>query len=173
MSKAMRQKPGQPGRAGEARGEAAGEPASDEAGGPRFEHPHTGSAKSRASPGGLLAAALTRENLKVAWKRVKANKGAAGVDGLDIEHTAQRLRTSWPEICQGLLTGAYRPSPVRKVMIPKPDGSERELGIPTCTDRLIQQALLQGKRPAAPPIAACANGLPEPIVCKWQELIDA
>lgn len=104
-----------------------------------------------AGTGGLLEAALTRQNLQEAWKRVKANKGAAGVDGLNIEQTAQVLRTSWPDICQALLAGRYRPSPVRKVMIPKPDGSQRELGIPTVTDRLIQQALLQVLQPLIDP----------------------
>jgi RNA-directed DNA polymerase len=89
--------------------------------------------------------------LQAAWKRVKANKGAAGVDGLDIEHTAQLLRTSWPQIRQALLAGTYRPQPVRKVMIPKPDGSQRELGIPTVLDRLIQQALLQVLQPLIDP----------------------
>ena len=101
--------------------------------------------------GGLLEAALTRQNLQMAWKRVKANKGAAGVDGFDIEQTAAVLRTHWPEIRQALLQGRYRPSPVRKVMIPKPDGSQRELGIPTVTDRLIQQALLQVLQPRIDP----------------------
>ena len=85
-----------------------------------------------------------RENLQRAWKRVKANKGAAGVDGLDIEQTRLWLTTHWPEVRQMLLQGRYRPKPVRRVMIPKADGSQRELGIPTVTDRLIQQALLQG-----------------------------
>ena len=101
--------------------------------------------------GGLLEAALTRQNLQMAWKRVKANKGAAGVDGFDIEQTAAVLRTKWPEIRRALLQGRYRPSPVRKVMIPKPDGSQRELGIPTVTDRLIQQALLQVLQPRIDP----------------------
>ena len=104
-----------------------------------------------AGTGGLLEAALTRQNLQTAWKRVKANKGAAGVDGLNIEQTSQVLCTSWPEICQALLAGRYRPSPVRKVLIPKPDGSQRELGIPTVTDRLIQQALLQVLQPLIDP----------------------
>jgi RNA-directed DNA polymerase len=108
-------------------------------------------AKSTAGTGGLLEAALTRQNLQTAWKRVKANKGAAGVDGLDIEQTAQELRTNWSQIRQALLQGSYRPSPVRKVMIPKPDGSQRELGIPTVTDRLIQQALLQVLQPLIDP----------------------
>lgn len=99
----------------------------------------------------MLEAALTKENLQAAWKRVKANKGAAGVDGLDIEHTQRLLQTSWPQIRQALLAGKYRPSPVRRVMIPKPDGSQRELGIPTVTDRLIQQALLQVLQPLIDP----------------------
>ena len=115
------------------------------------EHPDTGSAKQLAGTGGLLEAALTRQNLQTAWKRVKANKGAAGVDGLNIEQTAQALRTRWPDIRQALLAGRYRPSPVRKVLIPKPDGSQRELGIPTVTDRLIQQALLQVLQPLIDP----------------------
>jgi RNA-directed DNA polymerase len=151
MSKAMRQMPGLPGRVGVAHGEAVRDLVSDEACGPPSEHPRTGSAKQLAGTGGLLEAALTRQNLQLAWKRVKANKGAAGVDGLDIEHTAQVIRQSWPDICQALLAGHYRPSPVRKVLIPKPDGSQRELGIPTVLDRLIQQALLQVLQPIIDP----------------------
>ena len=139
--KVMRQMPERSGRAGRRHGEAGPDTASDETGGTLHEHPQTGSAKQMAGTGGLLEAALTRQNLQLAWKRVKANKGAAGVDGLDIEHTAQQLRQSWPDIRQALLQSSYRPSPVRKVMIPKPDGSQRELGIPTVTDRLIQQAI--------------------------------
>jgi RNA-directed DNA polymerase len=104
-----------------------------------------------AGTGGLLEKALTRQNLQVAWKRLKANKGAAGVDGLDIEQTAQEIRQNWPDIRQALMAGRYRPSPVRKVMIPKPDGSQRELGIPTVLDRLIQQALLQVLQPLIDP----------------------
>ena len=151
MSKAMRQMPEQSGRVGVAHGEAGREAASDEASGPPHEHPGTGSVMPRAGAGPLLEAALTRENLQAAWKRVKANKGAAGVDGLDIEHTARMLRTGWPQTCQALLAGTYRPQPVRKVMIPKPDGSQRELGIPTVLDRLIQQALLQVLQPLIDP----------------------
>lgn len=151
MSKAMRQMPGQPGRAGVARGEAARDSVSDEACGPLLEHQGTGSARLKAGTGGLLEAALTRQNLQAAWRRVKANKGAAGVDGLNIEQAAQVIGQRWPDIRQELLTGRYRPSPVRKVMIPKPDGSQRELGIPTVLDRLIQQALLQVLQPLIDP----------------------
>jgi RNA-directed DNA polymerase len=94
---------------------------------------------------------LTRENLQQAFRRVRANKGAAGVDGLDIDQTAHHLATAWPAIREQLLLGTYRPSPVRRVTIPKPDGGERELGIPTVTDRLIQQALLQVLQPILDP----------------------
>lgn len=151
MSKAMRQMTAKAERAGVAGGEAARDPASDEASDPPCEHQDTGLAKPKASTGGLLEAALTRENLQTAWKRVKANKGAAGVDGLDIEHTQHLLQTKWPQIRQALLAGTYRPMSVRRVMIPKPDGSQRELGIPTVTDRLIQQALLQVLQPMIDP----------------------
>jgi len=151
MSKAKRQMPEQSGRVGVAHGEAVRDPISDEACDPPAEHPDTGSAKSKAGTGGLLEKALTRENLQAAWKRVKANKGAAGVDGLDIEQTAQTIRNHWPDIRQALLAGTYRPSPVRRMMIPKPDGTQRELGIPTVLDRLIQQALLQVLQPLIDP----------------------
>ncbi len=143
MSKVRRQMPAQAGRSGEVSGEAVGQPGSDEADGPRHEDQGTGS--------GLLAAALTRENLQRAWKRVKANKGSAGVDGLDIAQTAAYLKITWPVIRDQLLQGTYRPRPVRRVAIPKPDGGERELGIPTVTDRLIQQALLQVLQPLLDP----------------------
>ncbi|WP_432668525.1 group II intron reverse transcriptase/maturase [Pseudomonas umsongensis] len=100
---------------------------------------------------GLLERAFARENLKQAWKRVKANKGAAGVDGLNIDQTAEHLLTQWVVIREQLMSGVYRPSPVRRVVIPKPDGGQRELGIPTVTDRLIQQALLQVLQPLLDP----------------------
>lgn len=99
----------------------------------------------------LLRAALRRENLQQAFKRVRANKGAAGVDGRDIDETSRHLAVAWPGIREQLLAGTYRPSPVRRVTIPKPDGGERELGIPTVTDRLIQQALLQVLQPILDP----------------------
>ena len=143
MREALRQMPGDPGRAPVADGEAGRASASDEATRPRHDTGSTGSA--------LLMAALTRENLQQAWKRVKANKGAAGVDGRDIPETAHYLRTAWPAIRDQLLQGTYRPSPVRRVTIPKPDGGERELGIPTVTDRLVQQALLQVLQPLLDP----------------------
>ena len=151
MSKVMRQMPQQCGRVSLAHGEAVRDLVSDETCAPLHEHLDTGSVNSKAGTGGLLEKALTRENLQAAWKRVKANKGAAGVDGLDIEQTAQVIRQRWPDIRRSLLAGRYRPSPVRRVMIPKPDGSQRELGIPTVLDRLIQQATLQVLQPLIDP----------------------
>lgn len=143
MRQVGRQMLAQAGRVGVASGEANGDSTSDETGGPRHETGDTGSA--------LLRVMLTGENLQQAWKRVKANKGAAGVDGLDISQTARQLMNSWHEIRAQLLQGTYRPSPVRRVTIPKPNGGERELGIPTVTDRLIQQALLQVLQPILDP----------------------
>jgi RNA-directed DNA polymerase len=89
--------------------------------------------------------------MQAAWKRVKANKGKAGVDGRDIAETERYLVNAWPNIRNQLMEGTYRPSPVRRVTIPKPDGGVRELGIPTVTDRLIQQALLQVLQPLIDP----------------------
>jgi len=100
---------------------------------------------------GLLEQVLARENMQRALKRVKANKGAAGVDGMDIAQTSRYLVTALPTIREQLMAGTYRPSPVRRVGIPKPDGSERELGIPTVVDRLIQQAVLQVLQPLIDP----------------------
>lgn len=99
----------------------------------------------------LLGQAMAAENLRLAWKRVKANKGSAGVDGRTVQETKQYLQTAWPEIRDGVLDGSYRPEPVRRVDIPKPGGGTRELGIPTVVDRLIQQALLQVLQPLIDP----------------------
>ena len=140
---ARHQKTGGPERADPAVGEAR----------PRAERDEAVSAwDGDADPGqGLLRQVLARENLVLAWRRVKANKGSAGVDGRTIEQTAEYLRTDWPRLREELLSGRYRPAPVRRVQIPKPGGGVRELGIPTVTDRLIQQALLQVLQPLIDP----------------------
>lgn len=143
MEKATHQMPAQAGRLREVSGEAAHGLNSDETGSPRHETADAGQ--------DLLAQALASNNMKQAWKRVKANKGAAGVDGMDITQTGHYLKTAWPVIKEQLRAGTYRPSPVRRVGIPKPDGGERELGIPTVVDRLIQQALLQVLQPLIDP----------------------
>ena len=84
-----------------------------------------------------------RENLKEAMRRVKANKGSAGVDGMTVGGITAYLKQHWPAIRVQLLNGTYEPKPVRRVEIPKPDGGVRKLGIPTVLDRLIQQAVMQ------------------------------
>lgn len=140
----MRQKPEQSGRSEGSQGEARASSDIDETDCPRQDDQNdTGL--------GLLMAVLARDNLLRAMKKVRSNKGVAGVDGLDINQTADLLRTTWPDIRRSLLEGTYRPQPVRRVMIPKPGGGERELGIPTVTDRLIQQAVLQVLQPILDP----------------------
>jgi len=84
-----------------------------------------------------------RENCKQALARVKANKGSAGVDGMTVEQLPEHLKQHWPAIREQLLSGTYRPQPVRRVEIPKPDGGMRKLGIPTVLDRFVQQAVMQ------------------------------
>ena len=84
-----------------------------------------------------------RDNLKEALRRVQANKGAAGVDGMTVDALPDHLRQHWPAIRAHLLQGTYEPRPVRRVEIPKPDGGVRKLGIPTVLDRFVQQVVLQ------------------------------
>src|SRR5450755_4412863 len=91
----------------------------------------------------LMEEVCERENLKEALKRVKANKGSAGVDGMTVQQLPRYLVKHWPEHRDQLLSGTYKPQPVRRVEIAKPDGGVRKLGIPTVLDRLIQQAILQ------------------------------
>jgi len=92
-----------------------------------------------------------RQNLQRALKRVVTNQGSAGVDGMAVDQLKDHLRAHWPEIRRQLLDGHYSPQPVKQVLIPKPDGSSRTLGIPTVVDRLIQQALLQVLTPMYDP----------------------
>ena len=87
-------------------------------------------------------------NLQRAWQRVKSNKGAPGIDGMSLEDFPTYARQHWREIRQSLIDGTYKPSPVRRVIIPKPGGKgERMLGVPTVLDRVIQQAILQRLSP--------------------------
>jgi RNA-directed DNA polymerase len=144
LEHAGHQKPEEPGRTVRHRGEAPTEAVSDEA--CLARHGQEGSGRES-----LLRQAFTRENMVGAWKRVKANKGSAGVDGYTIGQTAVYLKEHWPEIREELLSGKYRPQAVRRVEIPKPGGGVRELGIPTVVDRLIQQALLQVLQPMIDP----------------------
>ena len=99
----------------------------------------------------LLDRVLERGNMLKALGRVESNRGAAGVDGMEVGQLREHLRAYWVEIREQLREGSYQPQPVRRVEIPKPDGGVRELGIPTVVDRLIQQALLQVLTPIFEP----------------------
>ena len=99
----------------------------------------------------LLRQVLDRENLNLAWARVRANKGAAGIDGMTLDEFPEFLRKAWPQINQQLLKGNYHPAAVRRVEIPKPNGGVRLLGVPRVLDRLIQQAILQVLNPLLDP----------------------
>jgi len=91
----------------------------------------------------LMEEVCQRDNLRKALKRVQANKGAPGVDGMTVRTLPKYLKRHWPKIRDQLLHGTYRPQPVNRVEIPKPDGGVRKLGIPTALDRFIQQAVQQ------------------------------
>lgn len=91
----------------------------------------------------LMEEVCQRDNLWRALKRVQANKGSPGVDGMTVKQLPGYLKRHWPKIREQLLQGTYRPQPVKRVEIPKPDGGVRKLGIPTALDRFIQQAVLQ------------------------------
>lgn len=91
----------------------------------------------------LMEEVCERENCKRALKRVKANKGSAGVDGMTVQQLPEHLKQHWPAIREQLLSGTYKPQPVKRVEIPKPDGGMRKLGIPTVLDRFVQQAVMQ------------------------------
>ena len=92
---------------------------------------------------GLLEQILTRDNLNRAYRQVKRNKGAGGIDGMQVDELLPFLKRNRKELLQSLLDGKYRPQPVRRVEIPKENGKTRKLGIPTVVDRLIQQAICQ------------------------------
>ena len=93
--------------------------------------------------GHLLEPILNQENMRKAWKRVKSNKGAAGIDGMSIREFPEFSRNNWDSIRQSLLDGTYQPLPVRRVEIPKSSGGKCPLGIPIVVDRLIQQSICQ------------------------------
>ena len=84
---------------------------------------------------------LSRENMKMAYKKVKANKGAGGIDGISIEDVNKYLKENWIDIKTKILKRKYKPQPVLRVEIPKPNGGVRNLGIPTVVDRIIEQAI--------------------------------
>jgi RNA-directed DNA polymerase len=99
----------------------------------------------------LMERILSRENLLTALKRVERNKGSHGVDGMSVKFLRRHLYDNWDSLREALRTGNYQPSPVRRVEIPKPSGGIRLLGIPTVTDRFIQQAIAQVLTPIFDP----------------------
>jgi RNA-directed DNA polymerase len=113
----------------------------------------------RALASGLLEQICEPANLNRAYRKVKANKGAAGVDGMTVGELKPWIKQHQQELVSSLLAGAYQPQPVRGVQIPKPGGGMRQLGIPTVVDRLVQQAILQVLEPLfAPTFSASSYG---------------
>ena len=100
----------------------------------------------------LLGKILDRDNLNRAYKRVKANKGAPGIDGMTVEEVFPWLKEHNHELVEKIRRGHYTPSPVRRKEISKPDGGIRKLGIPTVIDRIIQQAIAQQLMPIYEPV---------------------
>ncbi|MCK4415063.1 MAG: group II intron reverse transcriptase/maturase [Candidatus Eisenbacteria sp.] len=100
---------------------------------------------------GLMERVVSRPNMLAALRRVRKNKGSPGIDGLRVEDLPAWLKENWEGVREQLLAATYQPAPVRRQTIPKPGGGERELGIPTVLDRLIQHALLQVLQPIFDP----------------------
>lgn len=128
----------------ESRGEAPRVGRSEEA-------PRAMSGDERSGASGLMEEALSRPNLWAALKRVRQNGGSPGIDGMTVDDLPAYLRVNWPRLREQLLAGAYQPQAVRRQLIPKSGGGERQLGIPTVLDRFIQQALLQVLQPRFDP----------------------
>jgi group II intron reverse transcriptase/maturase len=144
LDDAMAQKSGQLELPLEGRGEAPRARRSGQA-------PSARTGNERPGTGSLMEEALSRPNLMRALKRVRKNRGSPGIDGMTVDELPNWLRENWPRTREELLVGTYQPTPVRRATIPKPGGGERELGIPTVLDRLIQQALLQVLQPRFDP----------------------
>ncbi|GHU46262.1 hypothetical protein FACS1894190_18300 [Spirochaetia bacterium] len=98
-------------------------------------------------PDGILEQVVRANNLFSAMERVIRNKGASGIDGMEVKDLQPYLANHYGEVCDSILGGWYKPQPVRRVEIPKPDGGVRMLGVPTVIDRMVQQALVQILQP--------------------------
>ena len=144
----MPQKPKQFGRGKTGRGEAASVLSRVEALTAGQSNGRSGMNEERR---GLMERAVERLNCLAALQRVKANKGSPGIDNMSVEELPAYLKANWTSIRKALLAGTYQPQPVRRVVIPKPGGGERLLGIPTVLDRFIQQLLLQVLQPIFDP----------------------
>lgn len=99
----------------------------------------------------LLDRILSRDNMNLAYKRVKANKGAGGIDDVEVDELYSYIKENWKSIEEQIRQRTYKPQPVRRVEIPKPNGGKRKLGIPTVMDRVIQQAIVQVISPMCEP----------------------
>ena len=132
-----RQKPRQRGLARDIAGEACEQPTSGEPT-PTNETEHSAQTWKE-----LMEEVVAPDNIARAMKRVRRNQGSPGIDGMTVDELPEHWSRNERFLREQLLSGAYQPQPVRRVTIPKPDGGERELGIPTVTDRLVQQAISQ------------------------------
>ena len=150
----MPQKPGRAGRASGGSGEAARADVRVEAVTAGRGNERSGTHEEQR---GLMEMAVERQNCWAALKRVKANKGSPGIDGMTVGELPAYLAANWLRIREELLDGRYQPQPVKRVAIPKPGGGERELGIPTVLDRFIQQLLLQVLQPRFDPTFSDAS----------------
>ncbi len=112
---------------------------------------HRALKQDEATSENLLDAVMASDNLARAWKRVKSNKGAPGIDGVTIADWPAYAREHWPCVREQVIQGRYRPQPVRRVQIPKSGGGSRLLGIPVITDRVLQQAIAQVLTPIFDP----------------------
>ena len=148
LEAAMSQKPGHTGRASGGSGEAARAVVRVEAATAGRGNERSGTHEEQAC---LMELVVERQNCLAALKRVKANKGSPGIDGMTVGELPAYLKANWLSIRETLLAGRYQPQPVKRVAIPKPGGGERALGIPTVLDRFIQQALLQVLQPRFDP----------------------
>ena len=99
----------------------------------------------------LMDRILSRDNMNLAYKRVKANNGAGGIDDVEVDELYSYIKDNWKSIEEQIRQRAYKPQPVRRVEIPKPNGEKRKLGIPTVMDRVIQQAIVQVISPMCEP----------------------
>ena len=111
-----------------------------------------GKEKAHKAMSELLEKILSKDNMNAAYKRVCANKGAGGVDEVTVEELGDYIKENWESIRNQIRRREYKPQPVRRVEIPKPDGGVRKLGIPTVMDRVIQQGIVQVISPMCEPL---------------------
>ena len=131
------------------------------------------SGRTKAEMSLTMDAVISRENLMLAYQRVVENKGAAGVDNLSVLELKPWLKQHWPSVKSTLIAGSYLPRAIRKVDIPKPNGDVRTLGIPTVTDRLIQQAIAQALTPYVEPTFSNSSYGFRPNRNAWQAVRQA